>query len=123
MSLLINSLYPKLHTLLKKELNIPSVYICDKYGEMDLNGISESYKKLENVQKIINKWKTTNKIKLSKKIDACLSCDALYFKPEVTKTENNEIIGIELTEKDKKKNCHQILQKNFWLIHNFLNRL
>ena len=103
LSLLINSLCPKLHALLKKELNIPSEYICNKYNDANLDSIPEYYLNFENVGNIINQYKTTNRIKLSSKIEACLSCDALYFKPDVQIKKNNEIIGLQLTEKEKKK--------------------
>lgn len=119
----IHSLSPKIHKLLNKEIGFPSDYICKKNYNEEFNEIIEAYGNISQIGTIIQRWKKNNRIKQSQKISACLSCDALFFHPEITVNADNEITGMDLPPEQYQKlpdNFGKLLISEPALFENFL---
>lgn len=99
----IHSIKIKIHKFLNKKIGFHSEYICKKNYNTDFNEIIEAYGNLSQIGSIIQRWKNNNGIKQSQKISACLSCDALFFQPEITIIADNEISGMGFPPEQYKK--------------------
>ena len=90
----LRSISPKAYSILVKRLNFPKDSVIDEAVKEVVGNFPSQLTSLEGCCDIINSYKEKYKIPKSTTIDACLAVDALYFKPDVTITEDGEISGI-----------------------------
>ena len=91
----IRSISPKAYSILVKRLNFPKESVVDEAVNEVVGNFPSQLTSLEGCCDIINSYKEKYKIPKSLTIEACLAVDALYFKPDVTITEDGEISGLQ----------------------------
>ena len=105
------------------QLPLPSPHICREFRKEKQLLMSVNLKNIDNVSSTITKWKSKYSINPKEPIDACLSVDALFFKPDVTIKEGNIIEGMELSDIEKArlpKNTAKLFTDNPSLFSEFV---
>ena len=94
----ILSMSPQCYKFIKKRIELPSEYICNKYNEECFEKLPHNLQTLEESNEVISNWKDKNNIAGSDKINACLAVDALYFTTDVTIDDNLTISGMKIDD-------------------------
>lgn len=99
----IKSLSPKAYAILAKRLPLPTNRQIEAECKKLIGEVPDELIDISRVNEIVDLWKTKHNISKSINLSACLSVDALYFKPDARITIDNCIEGNAFTEELKNK--------------------
>lgn len=94
----IRTISPQIYKLLTDSLPFPPQNQIDDDYKKIIENIPEKLTNIDSSFELIKMWKEVNNIKNETSISACLSVDALYFKPDARITIDNCIKGSAFTE-------------------------
>ena len=124
LALQMYSLCPKAYALLAKKLPFPAPRKIESISNQSISDIPEKLLNIEEVNNTVNIWKDKYHIPKTINISACLSVDAIYFKPDGKIKSDNSFEGFafpdELLEK-LPKNAFNYFLKNPESLNFFIN--
>ena len=94
----IKAISPKAYAILASNLPMPTVSQIESAYKNMIGDIPAELTDISRVNDIVDLWKTKHGISKSVNISACLSVDALYFKPDARITVDNCIEGHAFTD-------------------------
>ena len=90
----LRSISPKAYSILVKKLNFPKESLIEAAIKDVIGDLPSKLTSIESCGEVINTYKEKERIPKTQTIDACLAVDALYFKPDVSFTDDGEINGL-----------------------------
>ena len=120
----IKSISPKAYSILSQYLPFPSANHVEYLYKKSIEGIPEMLTDSERLNELVDMWKDSNRISKSENISACLSVDAIFFKPEAKITVRDCITGTAFSEDLKEKlpdNPFKFFTKNPGDLDKFVN--
>ena len=97
----IKSISPKAYAVLTRGLPFPSSGQVDSVYKKMIETVPDEFIDISRVNDLVDTWKNKHNISKSINISACLSVDALYFKPDAKITVDNYIDGSAFTDELK----------------------